>query len=111
MRRRFGATGQPPAPLKQIFAAETLMPQLSEVIAEFRQHGLSQSTIPKLVRRTALAQEVKKFDAFAQASLHHLRAADHFADNRRDFAGAQIEAPIKLLDRIEDFGVAQMRIM
>jgi hypothetical protein len=25
----------------------------------------SESTIPKLVRRTALAQEVKKFDAFA----------------------------------------------
>jgi hypothetical protein len=40
-----------------------------------------------------------------------LRAADHFADNRGDFAGAQIEAPIELLDRIEDFGVAQMRIM
>src|SRR5262249_717117 len=72
---------------------------------------LSQGRIPKLVRRTALAQEVKKFDAFAQASLHHLRAADHFADNRGDFAGAQIEAPIELLDRIEDFGVAQMRIM
>jgi hypothetical protein len=31
-----------------------------------RRHGRgSESTIPKLVRRTALAQELKKFDAFA----------------------------------------------
>src|SRR5262249_49093877 len=51
---------------------------------------LSESKILKLMRRTALAQEVKKFDTFAQASLHHLRAANHFADNRDDFTGAQI---------------------
>src|SRR5215468_12737415 len=69
----------------------------------------TQSTIPKLVRRTPLTQEVKKFDAFAQASLHHLRATYHFADNRGNFAGAKIEAPIEMLDRSEDFGVAQMR--
>jgi hypothetical protein len=66
---------------------------------------LSQGTIPKLVRCTALAQEVKEFDAFAQPPLHHLRAADHLADNGSDLAGAEIETAVEFLDRVEDFAV------
>src|SRR6185437_7919320 len=63
------------------------------------------------MRGAALAQEMKEFDAFAQAALHHLRAADHLADDRSDLAGAEIEAPVEFFDRVEDFAVAQMWIV
>jgi len=43
------------------------------------------------VRRVTLAQEVEKLDPLAQPALHHLRAADHFADDRRNFPGAEIK--------------------
>src|SRR5262249_25562048 len=110
------ATGQRPHQLSQS-AARTQLPRTALQPSGRRSDclispaRLSQSRILKLVHRTPLTQEVKKFDAFAQASLHHLRATYHFADNRGNFAGAQIEAPIELFDRSEDFGVAQMRIM
>jgi hypothetical protein len=48
-----------------------------------------------------LAQEVEKLDPLAQPALHHLRAADHFADDRRNFPGAEIKAAIEL--RFERF--------
>ena len=34
-------------------------------------------------RGAALAQEIKEFDAVTQPPLHHLRTADHFADDLR----------------------------
>ena len=58
-----------------------------------------------------LTQEGEELDALAQAPLHHLRAADHLADDRGDLRRAEIEAPVEILDRMEDLGVAQMRIM
>src|SRR5271155_5663242 len=58
-----------------------------------------------------LAQEVKELDAFAQPPLHHLRTTDHLVDDRRDLAGAEIKASVKLLNRIEYDGVGQMRVM
>src|SRR5215831_281612 len=63
------------------------------------------------MRGAALAQEMKEFDAFTQPPLHHLRAADHFADDGSNLAGAEIEAAVEFLDRVEDFAVAQMRIV
>ena len=58
------------------------------------------------MRRAALAQELEELDALAQPALHHLRAADHFADDRGDLAGAEIEAPVEFLDRVENFACA-----
>src|SRR6516162_2135439 len=63
------------------------------------------------MRRAALAQEMKEFDAFVQPPFHHLRAADHLTDDGSNLFGAEIEAAVELLDRDEDFAVAQMRIM
>ena len=63
------------------------------------------------MRRAALAQEMKEFDAFVQPPFHHLRAADHLTDDGSNLFGAEIETAVELLDRDEDFAVAQMRIM
>ncbi len=71
---------------------------VAEAIAWFRQHGYLKADT-SYVRGAALAQEVKELDAFAQPPLHHLRTADHLADDRGDLAGAEIEAPVKFLDR------------
>ena len=57
------------------------------------------------------AQEGEELDAFAQPALHHLRAAHHLADDRGDLRRAEVEAPVELLDRLENLGVAEMRIM
>ena len=59
------------------------------------------------VRRVTLAQEVEKLDLLAQPALHHLRAADHFADDRRNFPGAEIKAAIEL--RFERFDGLDIR--
>src|SRR6516164_5436119 len=63
------------------------------------------------MRRAALAQEMKEFDAFVQPPFNHLRAADHLTDDGSNLFGAEIEAAVELLDRDEYFAVAQMRIM
>src|ERR1700722_20369495 len=63
------------------------------------------------MRQLALAQEVEELDAFAQPAAHHLGALDHLADDRGDLAGAEIEALIEGLDRVENLFVAEMRIM
>jgi hypothetical protein len=57
-----------------------------------------EGSTPGLMRGATLAQEVKKFDAFAQSAFHHLRAADHFTDDRSDLAGSEIEPPVECLD-------------
>ena len=59
----------------------------------------------------ALAQELEELDAFAQAALHHVGAADHLADDRADLAGPEVEALVEGLHRVEDLGVAEMRIV
>src|SRR5882672_1064072 len=60
---------------------------------------------------SALAQEAKELDALTQAALHHFRALHHLADDRRDLAAAEIEAPVERLHGIEDLGMAQMRVV
>jgi hypothetical protein len=39
----------------------------------------------------ARAQKAEKFDALAQAALHHLRAGDHFGHDGRDLRRPEIE--------------------
>jgi hypothetical protein len=41
----------------------------------------------------------------SRAPVQHLRAADHLRDDRRDFPGAEIEAPIESLDRLENLAL------
>src|SRR5579863_1995271 len=57
-----------------------------------------------------LAQELEELDAFAQAALHHLRAADHLADDGSDLRGAEVEALVEGLDVVEDLGVRQVLV-
>src|ERR1700722_10122841 len=56
-------------------------------------------------------QEVEEFHPFTQAALHHFRALDHFRDDGGDLGGPEIELLIEVLDRLEDFGMTQMRIV
>src|SRR5579883_1420236 len=50
----------------------------------------------------ALVKEAEKFDALAQAALHHFGAAHHAADEREDLPRTEIKLAVELLDRIED---------
>src|SRR5437763_8153648 len=61
-------------------------------------------------RLVALSQELEKLHAFAQAALHHLRRAQHLADNGGDLRRAEIEPLVEALNRVEYLGVAEMRI-
>src|SRR5690348_4012017 len=63
------------------------------------------------VRHLPLAQELEELDAFAQAAHHHLGAPHHLADDRRDLAGAEVEALVEDLDGIEDLAVREVRIV
>ena len=56
-------------------------------------------------------EELEEFYAFAQPSSHHLRAGNHFRNDRGDLRRPEIEALIKFLDRVEDPAVTEMRIM
>src|SRR5947207_2835032 len=58
-----------------------------------------------------LAQELEELDAFAQAALHHVRRAHHFADDGRDLARAEIELLVEALQRREDLVVGEMRVV
>src|SRR5579859_1263750 len=57
-----------------------------------------------------LPQELEELHAFTQATLHHLRAADHLTHDRCDLRRAEVEALVEGLDVVEDFGVRQMWI-
>jgi hypothetical protein len=50
----------------------------------------------------AAAEEIEKFDTFAQAALHHAPIAQHFGDNRSDFARTEVEAFVHLLDLVKN---------
>ena len=52
----------------------------------------------------------KNSTPFPQASLHHLRAPHHLADDGGDFRRAEVEPSIKRIDAVENLGVAEMRI-
>src|SRR5215813_15142778 len=65
-----------------------------------------------LVRRLpTLAQEAEELHALAQAPLHHVRAHDHLAHDRRDLGRAEIEAFVEIVDRLENLGMAEMRVV
>src|SRR5258708_1730198 len=59
----------------------------------------------------AFTQELEEFYSLAEAALHHLRAADHLADDRGNLGGAEIEAAVEGLYRIKNLGVREMRVV
>src|SRR5215470_10045905 len=65
----------------------------------------------RLARELAAAQELEELDALAQAAAHHFRALDHLGDQGGDLAAPEIEALVKGLERLEDLGVRQVRIV
>src|ERR1700688_4279362 len=67
--------------------------------------------MPSVRHSSPLPQELKELDPFTQPANHHLPIADHLAHDRRNLPGSKIESPIKFLDRIENFGLAQMRVV
>src|SRR5207237_3296141 len=62
-------------------------------------------------RHLPLPQELEELDALAQPAAHHFGALEHLAEQGGDLAAAEIEAPIERIQRLEDFGVAEMRVM
>jgi hypothetical protein len=58
----------------------------------------------------ARAQKAEKFDALAQAALHHLRAGDHFGHDGCDLGRPEIELLVEVLDRVKNLAVAEMWI-
>src|SRR5258708_13214903 len=57
------------------------------------------------------AQKVEEFNALAQPPLHHFRALEHLSYDGCDLRRAEIEFLIEILDRLEDLGVAQVRVI
>src|ERR1700744_4517719 len=55
-------------------------------------------------------QEAEELNALAQAALHHFPAAEHFADDLPDFAGAEVEAFVEYFHAVEDLFLRQMRV-
>src|SRR5215217_7154802 len=49
--------------------------------------------------------------AGVQTTLRHVRTAQHFAHHGGDLGGTEIEPPIEIVDRLENLGVAQVRVM
>ena len=81
---------------------------IKDAIAWFRQAG-------RLPRGQAALRRSRRKPKNSTASrirrIEHLRAERHFLHDRGDLRRAEIKARVELLDRMEDFGVAQMRIM
>src|SRR5437764_11649717 len=61
-------------------------------------------------RNLALAQEPEELDSLAKPALHHFRTPYHFTDDRSDLRRPQVESPVEVLDRLENFGMTQMRV-
>jgi len=47
-------------------------------------------------------QELEELDAFAQPPLHHVRIAQHPAEQREHLPRPEIELPIEFVERVED---------
>src|SRR5271167_4028825 len=62
-------------------------------------------------RHLPMAQEMKKLDAFAQAPAQHLRALEHLRDQFGDLFAAEVKALVEGLERQEDLGMRQMRVV
>ena len=56
-------------------------------------------------------QEVEELHTLAQSALHHFGTGDHFGDDGGDLRRTEIEFLVEILDRLEDLGVAEMRIV
>src|SRR5690349_23646723 len=59
----------------------------------------------------ARAQELEELHALAQAAAHHFRRGEHLADDGSNLRGTEIEPLVEALDRLEDFGVPEVRIV
>src|SRR5579859_3816898 len=59
----------------------------------------------------AVLEELEELHAFAQTPHQHVARGQHLLDDLHDLGRAEVELLVKVLDRIEDFGVAQMRII
>ena len=59
----------------------------------------------------AVAQELEEFHALAQAAHQHVARGEHLAHDLGDLGGAEIELLVEILHRLEDFGMAEMRIV
>src|SRR4051794_3996158 len=59
----------------------------------------------------ARAQKMEKFHTLAQPPNQHVPGGQHLAYDFRDLRGAEVKPPVKILDRIENFAVGQMRII
>src|SRR6266404_8075411 len=58
----------------------------------------------------AIAQEPEELDSLPKPALHHFRTSYHFTDDRSNLRCPEVESPIEVVDRLEDFGVTQMRV-
>src|SRR5262249_56095628 len=61
-------------------------------------------------RLRALGQESENLDALAQPPAQDLGAPDHFAGDGRDLRCAEIKAFVEIVHRLENLGMAQMRV-
>src|SRR5215472_19219911 len=59
----------------------------------------------------SMPQELEELDALAQAAAHHLRALDHLGEQGGDLAAPEIEAFVECLERLEDLGMRQVRVV
>ena len=57
------------------------------------------------------AQELEELHALAQAAHQHVARGQHLAHDLGDLGGAEIELLVEVLHRLEDLGVAEMRIV
>src|ERR1700735_5447704 len=55
-------------------------------------------------------QEAEELHALPQAALHHLPAAQHFANDLPDLPRAEVEALVEYLHAMEDLFLREMRI-
>src|SRR5882724_2122031 len=57
------------------------------------------------------AKKLEELHALAQATHQHLRRGEHLAHDRCDLRRSEIELLVEVLHRLEDFGVAEVRIV
>src|SRR3954469_22344411 len=80
----------------------TAAPKSSAVTINFRKSGNDHVF--------AVLEKLEELPAFAHTAHQHVAAGQHFLDDLGDLGRAEIELLVEVLHRIEDLGVAQMRI-
>src|SRR5437868_5181082 len=59
----------------------------------------------------AVLEELEELHTLAQAAHQHVAAGQHLLDDLHDLGGTEVELLVEVLDRLEDLGVAEMRIV